>query len=87
MSEWSPGGGYPAELEGLDVAELWRRLEPLEGRFDPFSFPQRMASYRGLIDATNRRAQFGADNRRNPLWGLVFQHHWQYRSGDRKSVV
>ncbi len=77
----SPIGGYPAELEGLDIAELWRRLEPLGGRFDPFSFPQRMAAYRGLIDATNRRAQFGADNRRNPLWGLVFQHHWQYLSG------
>jgi hypothetical protein len=34
-----------------------------------------------LIDATNRRGQFGDDNRRNPLWGLVFQHYWQYRSG------
>jgi hypothetical protein len=75
------GDGYPAELRSLDLFAVWGSLPPGEGRFDPFSFPQRMAAYRALIDATNRRAQFGADNRRNPLWGLVFQHHWQYRSG------
>jgi Leg1 len=74
-------GGYPAELESLDLFAVWATVPPLDDRFDPFSFPQRMAAYRTLIEATNRRGQFGDDNRRNPLWGLAFQHHWQYRSG------
>ena len=74
-------GGYPAELETLEVFAVWSALPLSDGRFDPFSFPQRMAAYRTLIEATNRRGQFGADNRRNPLWALVFQHYWQYRSG------
>jgi hypothetical protein len=76
-----PPGGYPAELRSLDLFSVWSGLAPLDGDFDPFSFPQRMAAYRALIEALNGRGQFGADNRRNPLWGLVFQHHWQYRSG------
>jgi hypothetical protein len=76
-----PVRGYPAELETLEVFTVWSTLSPLAERFDPFSFPHRMAAYRMLIEATNRRGQFGADNRRNPLWGLVFQHDWQYRSG------
>lgn len=73
--------GYPAELEDLDLFTVWSSLPVLDGRFDPFSFSQRMAAYRALIEALNGRGQFGEDNRRNPLWGLVFQHHWQYRSG------
>lgn len=73
--------GYPAELEALDLFAVWASVPPWSGRFDPFSFPERMAAYRTLIEATNRRGQFGDDNRRNPLWALVFQHHWQYRSG------
>jgi uncharacterized protein DUF781 len=76
-----PVRGYPAELETLEIFAVWSTLSPLTGRFDPFSFPQRMAAYRMLIEATSCRGQFGADNRRNPLWGLVFQHHWQWRSG------
>ena len=40
-----------------------------------------MAAYRTLIEAINRRGQFGDDNRRNPLWALMFQHDWQCRSG------
>jgi hypothetical protein len=76
-----PVRGYPAELEDLDVFTVWSALPALDGRFDPFSFPQRMAAYRTMIEATNRRGQFGGDNRRNPLWALVFQHQWQYRSG------
>ena len=72
---------YPAELETLDLFTVWSTLSPLDDRFDPFSFPQRMAAYRMLIEATNRRRQFGDDNRRNPLWALVFQHHWQFQSG------
>lgn len=73
--------GYPEELEALDVFAVWSTLPLADGRFDPFSFPNRMAAYRTLIEATNRGRQFGEDNRRNPLWALVFQHHWQYRSG------
>jgi hypothetical protein len=73
--------GYPADLEDLDLFAVWSTLPVLDGRFDPFSFPHRMAAYRTLIEATNRRRQFGEDNRRNPLWALVFQHYWQYRSG------
>jgi hypothetical protein len=72
--------GYPEELEALDVFPVWSTLPLSGGRFDPFSFPHRMAAYRTMIEATNRRGQFGKDNRRNPLWALVFQHHWQYRS-------
>ena len=73
--------GYPAELEDLDLFSVWSALPALDGQFDPFSFPQRMAAYRTLIEAINHRGQFGDDNRRNPLWGLVFQHYWQCRSG------
>jgi hypothetical protein len=73
--------GYPEGLEALDVFSVWSTLPLTKGRFDPFSFPHRMAAYRTLIEATNRRGQFGEDNRRNPLWALAFQHHWQYRSG------
>jgi hypothetical protein len=35
-----------------------------------------MAAYRTLIDATNVRGLFGADDRNNPLWGLMFQPQW-----------
>jgi hypothetical protein len=73
--------GYPEELEGLDVFPVWSTLPLSKGRFDPFSFPHRIAAYRTLIEAINRRGQFGEDNRRNPLWALVFQHEWQCRSG------
>jgi len=76
-----PLRGYPAELETLEVFSVWSTLSPLNDRFDPFSFPHRMAAYRMLIEATNRRGRFGDDNRHNPLWGLVFQHQWQLSSG------
>jgi hypothetical protein len=76
-----PVRAYPAELETLELFTVWSSLPPWSGQFDPFSFQQRMAAYRTLIEATNRRGQFGDDNRRNPLWALVFQYHWQYRSG------
>lgn len=72
---------HPAELAELDVFEPWVAAEELRGRFDPFDFHQRMAAYRQLIDATNRSGLFGADNRHNPLWGLMFQHQWQFRTG------
>src|SRR5687768_13689952 len=72
---------HPAELGELDMFETWVAAEELRDRFDPFDFHQRMAAYRRLIDATNRSGLFGADNRHNPLWGLMFQHQWQFRTG------
>jgi uncharacterized protein DUF781 len=71
----------PAELVDLDLHETWEGAEPLRDEFDPFRFDHRMAAYRQLIDATNVDGRFGADNRMNPLWGLMFQHQWQLRSG------
>lgn len=72
---------HPAELTELDLFEVWRSAEPLGETFDPFRFDHRMAAYRELLTATNRDRLFGADNRRNPLWGLLFQHQWQFRTG------
>jgi hypothetical protein len=72
---------HPAELERLDLFAVWTGAEPLGERFDPFRFEPRMAAYRLLISATNHNGRFGADNRHNPLWGLMFQHQWQYRTG------
>jgi hypothetical protein len=72
---------HPAELAELDMFEPWVEAEELRDQFDPFRFRHRMAAYRQLIDATNRDGLFGADNRRNPLWGLMFQHQWQFRTG------
>lgn len=72
---------HPAELAGYDLHESWTGAPELGGRFDPFSFAQRMAVYRLLIERTHHAGLFGADNRGNPLWGLMFQHRWQFRTG------
>jgi len=72
---------HPAELAELDLFTVWTTARELGDRFDPFRFEQRMAGYRLLIDATNRDGLFGVDNRHNPLWGLMFQHQWQFRTG------
>ncbi len=72
---------HPTELTRLDLFTVWRGAPPLGGSFDPFRFSQRMAAYREMIHAVNRRRLFGPDNRRNPLWGLMFQHQWQFRTG------
>lgn len=72
---------HPAELAGLDLHDAWAGAPELDGRFDPFRFADRMAAYRLLVDRTNPDGLFGADNRRNPLWGLMFQHQWQFRTG------
>jgi hypothetical protein len=72
---------HPQELEALDLFEIWSRASDLGERFDPFRFEHRMAAYRQLIHSINRDGIFGGDNRRNPLWGLMFQHQWQFRSG------
>lgn len=72
---------HPAELADLDLFKVWTSAPELTDEFDPFRFEHRMAAYRQLIDATNNTGLFGVDNRRNPLWGLMFQHQWQYRTG------
>ncbi|WP_367130322.1 Leg1-related protein [Saccharothrix sp. HUAS TT1] len=73
--------GHPDELAALDLYPVWTAAEGLAGVFDPFRFEQRMAAYRLMIDGTNPADRFGRDNRRNPLWGLMFQHQWQFRTG------
>lgn len=72
---------HPEELAALDLYSVWTTAEDLAGTFDPFSFEQRMAAYRMMIGNTNPGQRFGADNRLNPLWGLMFQHQWQFRTG------
>ncbi|SES14350.1 protein of unknown function [Lentzea xinjiangensis] len=71
---------HPDRLEELDLYSVWATARDLEGAFDPFSFEQRMAAYRTMIANTNTDDRFGADNRHNPLWGLMFQHQWQFRT-------
>ena len=72
---------HPAELAGFDLHASWVEAPELADRFDPFAFGHRMAVYRLLLERTARADLFGPDNRRNPLWGLMFQHQWQYRTG------
>ena len=76
-----PTVAHPEELAALDLYAVWTEAEDLGEQLDPFSFEQRMAAYRLLIDATNGDGRFGSDNRRNPLWGLMFQLQWQLRTG------
>ncbi|WP_199443789.1 Leg1-related protein [Umezawaea beigongshangensis] len=71
---------HPEELTALDLYSVWMTADDLEEAFDPFRFEQRMAAYRLMIDSTNPADRFGADNRHNPLWGLMFQHQWQFRT-------
>lgn len=72
---------HPRELAGLDLHETWTGVPELTTSFDPFRFEERMAAYRRLIVATNGNGLFGIDNRQNLLWGLMFQHQWQFRTG------
>ncbi len=71
----------PLELKRLDLFALWRDVPKVGNQLDPFRFRHRIAAYRQLIHATNRDHLFGEDNRKNPLWGLMFQLHWQFRTG------
>ncbi|ANZ40947.1 hypothetical protein BBK82_38165 [Lentzea guizhouensis] len=71
---------HPDELAALDLYPVWTMARDLEETFDPFSFEQRMAAYRMMIDNTGGDGRFGTDNRYNPLWGLMFQHQWQFRT-------
>ena len=72
---------YPKELTGLDLYEVWTNASELTEQFDPFRFEHRVAAYRAMIEATGASGLFGVDNRRNPLWALLFQLHWQRRTG------
>ncbi|PSL51716.1 uncharacterized protein DUF781 [Saccharothrix carnea] len=72
---------HPEELAALDLYPVWTTAADPAGTFDPFRFEQRMAAYRLMIGNTNPADRFGADNRHNPLWGLMFQHQWQLRTG------
>jgi hypothetical protein len=73
--------GVPDELQNLDLYQTWVDSAELGATFDPFRWPQRMAAYRALLEATNQNGRFGPENRGNPLWGLMFQHQWQMRTG------
>jgi len=68
----------PAELSELSLQSSWAGAPDPADTFDPWAFDDRMATYRELLTATNSWQQFGIDNRRNPLWGLMFQHQWQF---------
>jgi Leg1 len=71
---------HPPELAESDLFDVWTTAEDIRDQFDPFDFRHRMAAYRTLIDVTNHSGLFGPDNRHNPLWGLMFQHQWQFRT-------
>ncbi|MFT5690960.1 MAG: hypothetical protein ACI92E_000284 [Oceanicoccus sp.] len=70
----------PEALKTLELYTIWRASPSLSEIIDPFSFPQRVAVYRLLLEATNVDGLFGADNAGNPLWGLLFQLHWQQKT-------
>ena len=71
----------PPALARSPLAEIWPQLPSLAGTVDPFSFRQRLALYRLLMDSSNQQGVFGTDNAGNPFWGYSFQLHWQWRSG------
>lgn len=71
----------PEALARSPLADVWPQLPTLTDTVDPFSFLQRMALYQLLMDSSNQKGVFGADNARNPFWGYAFQLHWQRRSG------
>jgi hypothetical protein len=68
-------------VAGTPFVEVWDDLPELAGVVDPFSFRERLALYRLLIDSCNPAQIFGLDNEANVLWGYVFQCHWQWASG------
>lgn len=72
---------YPEQITQLDFFPVWTQSPPLTDSLDPFHFEQRMAAYRLLVETTNKRGIFGADNALNVFWGYVFQLQWQWRSG------
>jgi len=73
-------GLVPAGLKTLPLFEVWCIAPRLESVIDPFNFLHRVAVYRRLLEATNSGERFGADNAGNPLWGLLFQLHWQHQT-------
>ncbi len=75
------GSRYPEQLSQFDFYPVWTQAPALTDSVDPFNFEQRMAAYRLLVETTNKRGIFGADNLQNVFWGYVFQLQWQWRSG------
>jgi hypothetical protein len=71
---------YPAALADLDFGKTWLSLPPQEASVDPFNFEQRMAAYKRIIDDSNVRGAFGAENEFNLFWGYVVQVFWQWHS-------
>lgn len=72
---------YAERLAELDFYPLWSALPDLTRTVDPFDYPQRLAVYKLLMDATNQRGVFGHENEFNVFWGYVFQVDWRWRSG------
>jgi hypothetical protein len=72
---------YSERLATLPLYQVWSTLPELHDTIDPFSFDQRLAVYKLLIEITNRNGAFGPDNEFNLFWGYSFQVHWQWYSG------
>lgn len=72
---------WPEALSDLPFHDDLITAPRLVGTVDPCSYADRLATYRLLIEAANRRGVFGPTNAANPLWGLVFQLAWQHRTG------
>lgn len=73
-------GRYPAALDELPLGDVWKQAGPIGDTLNPFLFTDRIALYKQLIEVSNSNNRFGADNTANPLWGLIFQLHWQYNT-------
>lgn len=67
----------PAKFDQYPYASEIVVARPLRDRINPFRVSHRIAIYKHLLEATNTSNQFGADNAKNPLWGLLFQLLWQ----------
>jgi hypothetical protein len=72
---------YATMLSRLDFYAEWAELPQMEGSVDPFSYRERMAVYKALIQGMNATGVFGAENEWNVFWGYVFQLDWQRVSG------
>lgn len=71
---------FPKTLEKFPISSCIEMAPVLSNEIDPFLFSHRVALYKQLIISTNRDNKFNSDNSLNPLWGLLFQLHWQYRT-------
>ena len=71
------------DLREMPFAALWGELPDLASRdqVNPFSFRERMAIYRGLIESVGQPEFVGADRSHHFLWGYAAQLFWQHASG------